>query len=280
MTNFLRTLGLILFVTAMVLTFCLVPRESVHAQNAGNTGTFTNAVVAFTSKNTTGPSVIFPNIGQGAHYLSYCSTGIGGSATIVMEESFDGSTNWTTIASATVFEPGGNGCKMLQAGGYYQNVRANILTDSGVTISATYSSSSGPIGFSATGVGSSGPLPPFVCDNQVSISVASGTDGDLVETQLNPNARIRVCSYSISFNGATAAGSVQFETSTLTACGGTLIAVWPITTTANTPQIVQLGSGQGALFSAFDGLAYQNLCFKNSSSATARVNISYTITSL
>lgn len=233
-------------------------------QNNGNTGT---ATIAQQVTYTAGVSQVFRNVGQSAHFLTFCLTGWTGTG-IVLEESFDGTTNWTTIAF-TSGPTSGNGCGVLQAGGYYQNVRSRAGTLGG-TIVAFYSATSGPISFSATGVGSQGPRAPTACDKSATVDVANTATGLVITGFPDTGGEFRVCGYTISFNGATAAGSYQFVTANDNTCAGP-VTVWPAFTTAATPQTVVMGSGLGQLFKP-NGIV---LCFTNNSGAIARVNVAW-----
>lgn len=100
---------------------------------------------AFTNQGTTGTSVIFRNINQSSHWLTWCVGGTGTftSIQIFLEESADGQSNWQAISNVGV-----NQCGVVWAGGYYFAVRAHIaaLTGTGsLLVNATYSASTGTI---------------------------------------------------------------------------------------------------------------------------------------
>ena len=264
----LREGSLLKFIARLIVLFCLVlclvPFS--FAQNNGTTGTFTmSQQLTFDGS---GNSQVVRNIGQSAHYLQFCTAGWSGfPQTIAIQSSFNGTTNWTTIAETAVAL---TGCRTLQAGGYYQAIRVHAFSLGG-TITAVYNASSGPISFAATGISSTGATPPTICDQNISVSIANGATGLVVGEFPDGTAVFKICGFQISFNGATAAGSYQFETASDSACTGPNGPIWPNFTTAATPQTITAGSGQGTLFTV-PGLV---LCFLNNSGATARVNISY-----
>ena len=116
---------LVVGVAIVVFFSLLVPGTHVQAQNAGNTGTFTVSQIAFSNQTSTGPSVVFKNIGQSAHFLTFCLASGTGNAQVNLEQSFDGVKLWAPMATGITV--GASACNTIQAGGYFQNVRANIL---------------------------------------------------------------------------------------------------------------------------------------------------------
>jgi hypothetical protein len=99
---------------------------------------------AFTNASAAGPSVIFRNVNQASHWLSYCETGGPAGFTIQLEQSADGISSWQAISAVGTADTLSNGCGLLWAGGYYFAVRANITLLSGGTnprVTATYTAS-------------------------------------------------------------------------------------------------------------------------------------------
>lgn len=238
------------------------------AQNAGNTGTATTAQIAFTANSSaSATSAIFRNVGQSAHYLAYCTTtGGAGQENIFLEESFDAVT-WITIGSAS---PQGNTCGILQAGGYYQNVRARIANNTGLTNNAWYQATSGPIGFAAPGTNTNGPASPVLCDSIVTGALTSGT----AATVLSPVAGRSnvVCSITLSFDAAAAAGEVDiYRLDTPCAASSPSGVDFRIDTTANTPQTLFFGSNIGQIISA----STVNLCGSQTSGTTVRYTLTF-----
>ena len=102
----------------------------------------TLSVLAFNAVTTAGPSAIFRNIGQSSHWLTYCAgTGLS-SLQIQIEGSEDHGNTWFAISDV-----GSNttGCAVLQASGYFDEVRADILSISGGSVTAYYSASVYPV---------------------------------------------------------------------------------------------------------------------------------------
>jgi hypothetical protein len=262
----------LLIAAALFIAECVNPPEKVGAQNSGNTGAFTNAQVAFTAQAAVGSSPIFSNIGQAAHFLTFCNTGFTG--TIDLESSFTGKAPWTPIAIASFGQNSvtDSGCHVLQAGGYFQNVRATITYRSAGSVTAWYSSSSGPIAFAPAALGSNGPTSPIACDKQNVAAVAPVGAAVLVgSTGL---MKTYACMVTISFNGATTAGALSLGEATNSNCTTGYVAYWNMTVTANTPQLFALGSPLGSFFSTVTGGNW--LCVQTGTiGANATISVSY-----
>jgi hypothetical protein len=139
------------FTCVMLWLITILPIAS-FAQNNGQSGTQTVAQ-SLIPATATGPITyvnrqgvtgsILPNVGQAAHWLKYCVTNVTG-IQIQLEESDDGTTNWLPISEIGTST---SGCSILEAGGYFQNVRANILklTGGGASVAAFYTASTSPI---------------------------------------------------------------------------------------------------------------------------------------
>lgn len=263
---------------AFIIFACLL----FMAQNNGTTGTFTvSQAVAYVGSGS-GPYVsnvcpplkscqsIFTNVGQSAHFLHYCTVG-GFTGTIDLEESFDGSTNWTPIAYASFLAsplPAGT-CGILQAGGYYQNVRSVVNNVVSGTVTADYNASSGPIAYTPVGIGPTGSVSPTVCNQSKTLLVPTGTTSLLVPEVLA--STIRVCAYQITA-AQTSNGTFAFQSSTsANSCTG-LTDVWDLYSIGGTPEVFGLGSGVGQIFSA---LPLNSLCVTNGEGQNAYVNIAY-----
>lgn len=238
-------------------------------QNAGNTGTATTAQQVFTAAAAPATSAVVRNVGQSAHYLSYCVDAGVTALQIAIEGSYDGTTYYPiSVIAGVPPNPALTKCSVLEAGGYQQNVRAAIYAITGGTVTAWYSASSGPIESTNAGVSSSGAASPTVCDASKSVQVANAATATLVPAVTN--LRVVVCGYSVTTTGTTGGPSVQFQ-SAVTCAGGSTV-IWAMAVTANT-QIYQMGSGFGTLFPTAYG---QGLCFTNTSGgATAYVDVSY-----
>lgn len=238
----------------------------VRAQNAGQSGTST---ISQRVTYTAGVSQIFNNVGQSAHYLQYCPSGGNFSGTIDIEASFDGTTNWTPIAFATYVATPLTQCTVLQAGGYFQNIRS-VITIVANTVSASYNATSGPIGFASSAVGSNGAASPTSCNQSKTLTITTTTTSLLAASV--PNSQIRVCAYHVS-GQQTATGSIVFQSSTdAAACVGGLATIWELDTIAGTPMVFPLGSGLGQLFATPKA---NSLCITNNSGQTIAVDVSF-----
>lgn len=93
-------------------------------------------------KTVPGPGQVLRNVGQASHWLQYCTTATVTAIQIELEASFDGS-NWFQISDLGTQ----TGCAVLEASGYWPDVRANLLSISGnpVSVTAYYSASPYPV---------------------------------------------------------------------------------------------------------------------------------------
>lgn len=110
----------------------------------GQTGTVWNQPAFGTTATvtTTGPGQILRNVGQASHWLQYCTSGSVTSIQIELEASFDGQT-WFQISDLGTQ----TGCAVLEASGYWPDVRANVLALVGglPSVTAYYSGSPYPV---------------------------------------------------------------------------------------------------------------------------------------
>lgn len=109
----------------------------------GQTGTVWNQPAFGTATIATiGPGPILRNVGQASHWLQYCTSSGVTAIQIELEASFDGS-NWFQISDLGTQ----TGCAVLEASGYWPDVRANLLSLSGnpVSVTAYYSASPYPV---------------------------------------------------------------------------------------------------------------------------------------
>jgi hypothetical protein len=243
-------------------------------QNTGTSGTFT---VAQKVTYTAGVSQIFQNIGQSAHWLTFCAgSGQDFVGTVDLEESFDGLTNWTPISFASYLATSlpKSTCATLQAGGYYQNIRSVFVVTSG-TITASYNASSGPISFVASGISQFGPTPPTVCNQSNNIAVANGATVTLVFAI--PATSIRVCAFEISLAAAPgSANFINFLAAPAAGCASSTSTVWAIETSTTMPTLFGQGTGVGQLFEAgrLDPTK-PYLCLQNLSGQNLYVDLAY-----
>jgi hypothetical protein len=221
-----------------------------------------------------GTSQIFQNVGQGAHYLQFCSSGGSFEGTVDLEGSYNGATNWTVLAYAAypVALPL-SGCATLQGGGYYQNIRSRI-TITANTVTAYYNAVAGPISYVASGIGTIGARAPLVCDQTFTDTVSDGTSVLFASTG-SSSSTLRICAYSVSLDGPPTGGAIKFQAgNTVSTCSpSTPAPVWQVDTISTAPSIFGLGSGQGQLF-AVNVVGYP-LCVNNSSGVSATVNVSF-----
>ena len=259
--------GFALVLLAFVVSDTLSPRQSVSAQNSGVVGIATISQPAFTSQASSASSGIFKDIGQAANNLYFCTTGFTG--TINLE--------WSPTGSAGPFKPivlgsytTDTGCHSLTAAGYYPNLRSTMTRALG-SLSAWYNASAGPIGFTPAAIGSNGPTSPISCDQNITASITTGSGW----SQAGPGPNIAgqalvVCGMTLTFNGATSAGSVLSGFSTVSGCTSP-VTTWDGLTTANTPQYLAVPLTQ-RVFIQSEGNWF---CINNTSGATVVVSTSY-----
>ena len=189
------------------------------------------------------------NIGQSTHFLSYCNTGFAG--TISLESSPDGTfTSPNVLASATYGQNAttDSACHILQAGGYFQTVRARVSHYVSGSVSAWYTAIAAPISFAPSALGSNGPTAPVACDHSFFLSIPASSSGGLVGLS---GTSIYICQVTISFNGTTSAGDIG-----LGAGAGNCTSpstFWPIHITASSPQVFQVGGPLGSFMAAPNG---------------------------
>jgi hypothetical protein len=110
----------------------------------------TVSVQALSGVTAAGPSAVLRNVGQSQHSVVYCVAGSSGTvstAQIQLEGSFD-ATTWFPISDVSYPNTTGTGCWLLEAGGYWPNVRVNLLAWSAtgnLSLSAWYTGTAGPI---------------------------------------------------------------------------------------------------------------------------------------
>jgi len=119
----------------------LVLAMSVVVGFQSNIGPVTNSQVALNAVTTAQRSVLFQNYGFASHWLNFCINGGTASAVQIDLEGSNDGTNWFAISSVATIT---SGCGVLEAGGYYNNISANLIqyTANGTTLSATYSGAS------------------------------------------------------------------------------------------------------------------------------------------
>ena len=125
----------------------------VLAENAGDVAIQTVNQTIFT-KAIAGSRVVVRNIGQSAHWLTYCADVGVTNLQIDLEGSNDSGGHWIPISSTLGTAINGS-CGLLQAGGYFKDVSVNLITMTTTPpagVSAWYSATAGPIAINPTGV--------------------------------------------------------------------------------------------------------------------------------
>jgi hypothetical protein len=256
----------------------LVLAIGASAQFLGYVSTQSVAVNVFANQAANGASATLQNLGQSAHFLTYCNTNFSGQ--IALEASQDG-----TYASPIVLAQASYGqqatvdstCHVLQAGGYYPAVRARVLNYVGGSVTAFYTALGAPISYAPSAITSTGPTAPIVCDRSFSITVAPSATSSLIGNQ--PGMTFALCAVTVSFNGAVSAGTLALqEFATSAAPGNTCTtslspgANWQIFTTANTPQLFSVGGTSGWLKT----LSPNHVICVVAGTITANVQVTYT----
>ncbi len=115
------------------------------------------------------------NTGMGAHWLKYCIVG-GTVNSFAMElEGSDDNVSWMQASNQDTSLTGTSGCGVLEAAGYFQYLRANLMTFSGVSpvLTAWYS-----------GIGTAIPGGGIILGNKTSQPVTFVPDSTYVNTSL------------------------------------------------------------------------------------------------
>jgi hypothetical protein len=269
--------ALVAFIGLIICITVLISNDSrVHAQNAGTVGIYTKQISVFTAQTVKVSSPIFPDFGFAANFLTYCTTGFTG--TIDLEWNPTGAIPYTAVVLVQATYPTATpdtACHTMQVGGYFPNMRSTVIPTvdgSSGSVSAWYTASAGPIPLFSAGIGSNGPSSPILCDrNTTSSQTSGGTSTIGFIAPIASGDAVVICGFTVSFNGATSAGTVSIEwASSTTAC--TSLAgspTWQIQTTSSTPQLLTTS----LLQRTNSANAYP--CLQNSSGATALIAVSY-----
>ena len=190
----------IAFASFAFAPFILVGRASGQAVTWAQVVTWSGS----SSITSAAASDVFRNIGQSSSWVYYCLSGTSPSAEVEIEASNDGAT-WVAISQ--ISNGTGDGCAVVTAGGYFNDIRVNVLTLSG-TMSATYSASIYPIAMSGVSrlgtaanpvsqVASVPLLSGSVAALPVSIPVAAATDNVTISgfSAYNPNTSVVYVQY-------------------------------------------------------------------------------------
>ncbi len=216
-----------------IFFFLLLLSSFSLAQNAGNTGTQTVSKQVWSSISSAQRSTVVQNIGQAAHYITYCSSS-NAAFSFDVEESPDGTT-WIPFSPVVTQLNSKSNCGLIVACGYFNNITLNGGPTAG-TLSAWYSASTGPGTCYSPGSATSGQSALPLCD-QVSFVTLAGNASATAILPAPATANIYYCGgWTISLTGAVSTGlngiSVQFGNST---CSSTSGVVWELILTPSSP---------------------------------------------
>jgi len=265
--------------TFAVFGVVLLLAIGASAQFLGYVSTQSVAVNVFTNQAANAASATLQNIGQSAHFLTYCNTGFQGQ--LALEGSQDGTyASPIVLAQASYGQLGlaDSACHVMQAGGYYPAVRARVLNYLGGSVTAFYTALAAPISYAPSAITSTGPTSPIVCDRSFSLTVAQNATSSLIGNL--PGQTFVLCAVTFSFNGATTAGSLQISEFATSAAPGNACttgigtgAFWNAFVTANTPQLFSVG---GALGPWLKAQAPNHVLCLTTTAITANTEITYT----
>lgn len=268
-----------MIVVFVLLISLLLPASfppSVHAQGSGVVGILSLMKPVFSSQAANGCSAILKDIGQGSNGVFYNTAG-GFIGTIDAEWSPTGSAPFFPITQA-VFLPNGDSYtgRQLSWGGYYPNVRICVSNYAGGSLSAWYTSISGPVFGAAPALSSMGNSSPVTCDLSASTNFVNGTRVAFVPAQpFTPTDVFYICGVDLSFQGATVAGNVTIGFASDGTC--TIISTGEnILTTANTPQYLSVTHPISSKGNVNGHLTVSNWpCIINNSGSNVQINMSY-----
>jgi hypothetical protein len=132
-----RVLLSIAMVVAVIVLLC-----GFFQGGAVTSLTYNPAQPVLNNVTAAGPSSAIPNFGLASHWLRYC-TDVNATAIVLQLEASNDGTTWSAISQQAIDV----GCGILEAGGYYPYVRANLITLTGASahVTAWYSGSAFPI---------------------------------------------------------------------------------------------------------------------------------------
>lgn len=231
----------------------------------------------FTNQTSNAYSAAVKNFNQAAHWLFFCNTGVA-SGYVQLLGSYDSNPAHGVVISPKGFFSG-NQCGLIQAGGYYFAVFAQVQQLTGpMSVSAWYSGSTGPLAnvFPQQLQGSGTATYSLIqCDNEFTVSVASNTETQLVASTLFSG--IEVCNAYISGVGGTSVTDALYA-STGSGCVFRAGAVQlDFVIPATNYFFLPFGGNIGAVFQyGALGVGAPALCYHHGSSgAPVQVTIAY-----
>jgi hypothetical protein len=255
---------------AFVLYDFTTPHQAVSAQNAGTVGIQAQMIPVFTAQTSNKSSAIFKDIGQGTNLLFYCTTNFIGSIDLEWTPSNSLAGTFYPITQAS-YANSDNNCHSLPFGSYFPNLRSTLTVSTG-SISAWYTSISGPTAFAAPALGSAGPTSPVTCDQNItSGQIATGTTSLLAAPQ-NTGDAVVICGMTVNFAAAPSAGQVIIKYAASGACSPITqpIPSWEILTGSTTPLVVTVPYSIRNY-----NYAAQTPCLINGSGVNVLVSISF-----
>jgi hypothetical protein len=265
------SLAIVAIVAGVLFVNAILPASHVKAENAGTVGIQTtfqllgSNVLSFTSP-------VLPDNESMTHFVLWCSNGWQGTITARFNPPGSGAGFFQPLK--TGIGNGDTSCHKLQLGGYYPNLSV-IATGTSGTVSAWYLAGSAPIPDFPPAISTTGPASVPVCDKNKTATVGSGASGFLSSAD-SASSYLHVCGATISFAGATAAGTVSIGWDIDNSCANAPVYNFVLNTTASTPQTIPLPNlnfrSTGGASSLF---VYQNLCVNNASGASLKINYSY-----
>ena len=217
-----------------------------EAQFIGYISAQSTAQIVFTNQAANATSATLSNIGQSSHFLTICNAAFVG--TVALEASTDGTyASPVTMASGNYLIAADTGCHVVQAGGYFPAVRVRVKNFSSGTTSVFYTGIGGPLAPVPAALSTIGPSSPIACDQSDGPSSIPASTANATLITGVAGTTVIVCSLTLSFSAATAAGQVQLTQGAAGSCAAPT-ALYTLNITASTPQIVHLIGGAGGLF--------------------------------
>ena len=271
--TFSRVVAVAAVLFIAIAVFEMSPYSHVEAQNAGVVGIQAQEVAVFAGQfSTTTHSKTLNDQGQALNILFFCGTNFGFTGSIDLEWTPSPATPASTyyvLASASYTNLFSN-CHAMQVGGYWPNLRATITPNGTGVLNVWYTSSAGPVAYTAPAINSNGATSPVSCDHSTSALYPTGTT-TLVVAPINTSSdTVVICGDSFSWATAPTGGSISLAWGTTPLCGNLDSANWILATPATIP--LYIPNPQGLRTTNF---SKQYLCLINSSGQSVQANFSY-----